>query len=69
MAIAKNGILGGFSGSVGGIVGAAWKGITTVRSKSAIEKKPLKKKKKKTLNETKLVLDEYPNIQKNIMHH
>ena len=41
MAIAKNGILGGFSGSVGDIVGSNWKGITTVRSKSAIEKKPL----------------------------
>ena len=39
MAIAKNGILGGFSGSVGDIVGSTWKGITTVRYKSAIEKK------------------------------
>lgn len=57
MAIAKNGILGGFSGSVGDIVGATWKGITTVRSKSAIEKKPLTQKQKNALQTTKLVLD------------
>ena len=57
MAIAKNGILGGFSGSVGDIVGATWKGITTVRSKSAIEKKPLTQKQKDALQTTKLVLD------------
>ena len=69
MAIAKNGILGGFSGSVGDIVGATWKGITTVRSKSAIEKKPLTQKQKKALSVSKLVLDVYPNIQKYIMPH
>ena len=57
MAIAKNGILGGFSGSVGDIVGSTWKGITTVRSKSAIEKKPLTQKQKDALQTTKLVLD------------
>lgn len=57
MAIAKNGILGGFSGSVGDVVGATWKGITTVRSKSAIEKKPLSQKQKDALQTTKLVLD------------
>lgn len=57
MAIAKNGILGGFSGSVGDVVGATWKGITTVRSKSAIEKKPLTQKQKNALQTTKLVLD------------
>lgn len=57
MAIAKNGILGGFSGSVGDIVGATWKGITTVRSKSAIEKKPLTQKQKDALQTTKLVLN------------
>lgn len=57
MAIAKNGILGGFSGSVGDVVGATWKGITTVRSKSAIEKKPLTQKQKDALQTTKLVLD------------
>ena len=57
MAIAKNGILGGFSGSVGDIVGSTWKGITTVRSKSAIEKKPLTQKQKDALQTSKLVLD------------
>ena len=57
MAIAKNGILGGFSGSVGDIVGSNWKGINTVRSKSAIEKKPLTQKQKDALQTTKLVLD------------
>ena len=66
MAIAKNGILGGFSGSVGDVVGATWKGITTVRSKSAIEKKPLTQKQKEALSISKLVLDMYPNIQKYI---
>lgn len=57
MAIAKNGILGGFSGSVGDVVGATWKGVTTIRSKSAIEKKPLTQKQKDALQTTKLVLD------------
>lgn len=57
MAIAKNGILGGFSGSVGDIVGATWKGVTTIRSKSAIERKPLTQKQKDALQTTKLVLD------------
>ena len=57
MAIAKNGILGGFSGSVGDIVGATWKGVTTIRSKSAIEKKPLTQKQIDALQTTKLVLD------------
>lgn len=57
MAIAKNGILGGFSGSVGDIVGSTWKGVTTIRSKSAIEKKPLTQKQKNALQTTKLVLD------------
>ena len=57
MAIAKNGILGGFSGSVGDVVGATWKGITTVRSKSAIEKKPLSQKQKDALQTSHLVLD------------
>ena len=57
MAIAKNGILGGFSGSVGDIVGSNWKGVTTIRSKSAIEKKPLTQKQKDALQTTKLVLD------------
>lgn len=57
MAIAKRGILGGFSGSVGDIVGATWKGVTTIRSKSAIEKKPLTQKQKDALQTTKLVLD------------
>ena len=57
MAIAKNGILCGFPGSVGDIVGSTWKGITTVRSKSAIEKKPLTQKQTDALQTTKLVLD------------
>lgn len=57
MAIAKNGILGGFSGSVGDIIGATWKGKTTIRSKSAIEKKPLTQKQKDALLTSKLVLD------------
>lgn len=57
MAIAKNGILGGFSGSVGDIVGATWKGVTTIRSKSAIEKKPLTQKQKDALQTSHLVLD------------
>ena len=57
MAIAKNGILGGFSGSVGDIVGSNWKGVNTIRSKSAIEKKPLTQKQKDALQTTKLVLD------------
>ena len=69
MAIAKNGILGGFSGSVGDIVGSTWKGVTTIRSKSAIEKKPLTQKQKEALSVSKLVLDVYPNIQKYIMPH
>ena len=66
MAIAKNGILGGFSGSVGDVVGATWKGITTVRYKSAIEKKELSLKQKEALSISKLVLDVYPNILKYI---
>ena len=66
MAIAKNGILGGFSGSVGDIVGATWKGITTVRSKSAMERKPLSQKQREALSLSKLVLDVYPNILKYI---
>jgi len=66
MAIAKNGILGGFSGSVGDVVGATWKGVTTIRSKSAIEKKPLTQKQKEALSISKLVLDIYPNVQKYI---
>ena len=57
MAIAKNGILGGFSGSVGDVVGATWKGVTTIRSKSAIEKKPLTQKQKDALQTSHLVLD------------
>lgn len=57
MAIAKNGILGGFSGSVGDVVGATWKGITTIRYKSAIEKKHLTQKQKDALQTSKLVLD------------
>ena len=69
MAIAKNGILGGFSGSVGDIVGSTWKGVTTIRSKSAIEKKELTQKQKEALSVSKLVLDVYPNIQKYIMPH
>lgn len=69
MAIAKNGILGGFSGSIGDIVGATWKGRTTIRSKSAIEKKPLTQKQKEALSISKLVLDVYPNIQKYIPPH
>lgn len=66
MAIAKNGILGGFSGSVGDIVGATWKGVTTIRYKSAIEKKELSLKQKEALSISKLVLDVYPNILKYI---
>lgn len=66
MAIAKNGILGGFSGSVGDIVGATWKGVTTIRSKSAIEKKELSSKQKEALSISKLVLDVYPNVLKYI---
>jgi len=66
MAIAKNGILGGFSGSVGDVVGATWKGVTTIRYKSAIEKKELTQKQKEALSISKLVLDIYPNIQKYI---
>lgn len=69
MAIAKNGILGGFSGSVGDIIGATWKGVTTIRSKSAIEKKPLTQKQKEALSLSKLVLNVYPNIQKYIPSH
>lgn len=69
MAIAKNGILGGFSGSVGDIVGSTWKGITTVRTKSSIEKKPLTQKQKEALSVSKLVLDVYPNVQKYILPH
>src|SRR5574343_914560 len=64
MAIAKNGILGGFSGSVGDIVGSNWKGITTVRSKSAIEKKPLTQKQKDAWQTTKLVLDFWKETNK-----
>lgn len=66
MAIAKNGILGGFSGSVGDVVGSTWKGITTIRYKSAIEKKELSLKQKEALSISKLVLDVYPNILKYI---
>lgn len=66
MAIAKNGILGGFSGSVGDVVGATWKGVTTIRYKSAIEKKELSLKQKEALSVSKLVLDVYPNILKYI---
>ena len=69
MAIAKNGILGGFSGSVGDVIGSTWKGITTVRLKSGIEKKPLSPKQKEALSISKLVLDVYPNVQKYIMPH
>lgn len=69
MAIAKNGILGGFSGSVGDVVGATWKGITTIRYKSAIEKKELSPKQKEALSISKLVLDVYPNILKYIPSH
>ena len=69
MAIAKNGILGGFSGSVGDVVGATWKGITTIRYKSAIEKKELSSKQKEALSISKLVLDVYPNILKYIPPH
>lgn len=69
MAIAKNGILGGFSGSVGDIVGATWKGVTTIRYKSAIEKKELSLKQKEVLSISKLVLDVYPNILKYIPSH
>lgn len=56
MAIAKNGILGGFSGSVGDIIGANWKGVNTIRSKSAIPKKTLTAKQKKALEWSHLVL-------------
>lgn len=69
MAIAKNGILGGFSGSVGDVVGATWKGITTIRYKSAIEKKELSPKQKEALSISKLVLDVYPTIRKYIPSH
>lgn len=69
MAIAKNGILGGFSGSVGDVVGSSWKGITTIRYKSAIEKKELTQKQKKALSVSKLVLDVYPNIRNYIQPH
>lgn len=57
MAIAKNGILGGFSGSVGDVVGANWKGVNTIRLKSAIPKKPLTAKQKQALYYSKMVLD------------
>ena len=33
MGVIKQGILGGFSGSVGGVVGSAWKGIAVIKSK------------------------------------
>ena len=33
MAVIKRGILGGFSGSVGNIVGSSWKGIATMKAK------------------------------------
>lgn len=69
MAIAKNGILGGFSGSVGDIIGSTWKGKTTIRSKSEIERKPLTQKQKEALSLSKLVLDVYPNMQKYILPH
>ena len=69
MAIAKNGILGGFSGSVGDVVGSNWKGITTIRYKSAIEKKDLTPKQLKALSVSKLVLDVYSNVQKYFMPH
>lgn len=69
MAIAKNGILGGFSGAVGDVIGANWKGVNTIRMKSAIEKKPLTQKQKEALSISKLVLDVYPNIQKYIPPH
>lgn len=69
MAIAKNGILGGFSGSVGDVVGATWKGVTTIRYKSAIERKPLTQKQKEALSVSKLVLDVYDDIRKYIPQH
>lgn len=69
MAIAKNGILGGFSGSVGDVVGSNWKGITTIRYKSAIEKKDLTPKQLKALSVSKLVLDVYSNVQKYFLPH
>lgn len=33
MGVIKRGILGGFSGSVGNVVGSSWKGIATMKSK------------------------------------
>jgi hypothetical protein len=33
MAVIKQGILGGFSGSIGAVVGSAWKGIAVMKSK------------------------------------
>jgi hypothetical protein len=33
MAVIKQGILGGFSGSIGSVVGSAWKGIAVMKSK------------------------------------
>lgn len=35
MATFKQGILGGFSGKVGGVIGSSWKGINTMRSQPA----------------------------------
>ena len=33
MAVIKQGILGGFSGKIGGVVGTSWKGIAVIKAK------------------------------------
>ena len=66
MAIAKNGILGGFSGSVGDIVGANWKGVNTIRQKSAIPKKPLTTKQLNALAWSHFVLQFWKSFETNL---
>jgi hypothetical protein len=40
MGTIKKGVLGGFSGKVGSVVGASWKGIDYIRSLPASVKNP-----------------------------
>ena len=40
MGIIKKGILGGFSGKVGNVVGASWKGIDYIRSLPSTVRNP-----------------------------
>lgn len=66
MAIAKNGILGGFSGAVGDVIGANWKGVNTIRQKSAIPKKPLTTKQVNALAWSHFVLQFWKAFKTNL---